>query len=424
MTLATPTWDTLDRLAKTHGAPIYLLDTQAFESNYDELLAAFREFYPKTNIGYSYKTNYTPDICRIVDRKGGYAEVVSDMELEVATSIGVSMRRVIYNGPVKDADSIGRCLLGGGTVNLDAAYEVPIVETIARENPDQTLSVGIRCNFAIDDKLYSRFGFDVESPEFKDAVRRLQALPNVRLGLHSHFPNRDLESYVQRTERMLKLSSETFSKPPAFLDLGGGFFGKIPEALASQLSVKVAAYRDYASVVAARFQSFFADLSEEERPQLIIEPGTALVGDAMRFVARVVSVKEVRGKTVATVTGSKLNFLPMAANLNLPLEVVRRTPGAEADGQGKTVDIAGHTCIEADYLCRGYVGHIEEGDFVVLRNTGSYSIVMKPPFIFPNGAILAMRPKDASFHVVRRKERTNDLFSLFSSWNPEASHEP
>lgn len=51
--------------------------------------------------GYSYKTNYAPHICKLVKSLGGYAEVVSDMELYVAKKIGYENSEIIYNGPCK-----------------------------------------------------------------------------------------------------------------------------------------------------------------------------------------------------------------------------------------------------------------------------------------------------------------------------------
>ena len=71
-------------LRKEYGDAFYLLDSKQFRSNYTELKNAFSSIYSNFNIAYSYKTNYTPRLCKIVNELGGYAEVVSEMEAALA----------------------------------------------------------------------------------------------------------------------------------------------------------------------------------------------------------------------------------------------------------------------------------------------------------------------------------------------------
>ena len=52
------------------------------------------------------------------------------------------------------------------------------------------------------------------------------------------------------------------------------------------------------------------------------------------------------------------------------------------------------------------------GDFVVIENCGSYSLVMKPPFILPNFAVLDIN--DDKIEVIKRAETFDDLFHTFS----------
>ena len=305
------TWDILEELCDIYGESFYLLDSQRFERNYDEFLKAFRDLYPKTFIAYSYKTNYTPKLCALIDSKGGYAEVVSEMEFDLAIKLGVLQQKIIFNGPYKNEETIKKCLLGGGIVNLDSFYEIDIVEKIAHDNPEINMSIGIRCNFDIGDSVTSRFGFDINREDFYHVFDRLERIDNISIkGLHCHFPNRNIESYIIRVDKMLHLSNQLFSSPPEFINFGGGFVGKMNESLKKQFNYKVPSYQEYAEAIAARFQSFYRAVDEAEQPKLFIEPGTALVADTMKFVAKVVSIKRVRDKTIATVSGSKFNVLP------------------------------------------------------------------------------------------------------------------
>ena len=92
----------IDALRKEYGDAFYLLDSEQFRNNFLELRDTFRNIYPNFNIAYSYKTNYTPKFCKIVNKLGGYAEVVSEMELEIALRVGVEPKRIIWNGPIKN----------------------------------------------------------------------------------------------------------------------------------------------------------------------------------------------------------------------------------------------------------------------------------------------------------------------------------
>lgn len=104
----------MKNLADKYGDAFYFLDSKQFRINIDELMDAFRAVYPKVNIAYSHKTNYIPVLARIVNECGGYAEVVSDMETEIALRIGVPTEKIIMNGSCKNISTSEKLLLGGG----------------------------------------------------------------------------------------------------------------------------------------------------------------------------------------------------------------------------------------------------------------------------------------------------------------------
>jgi len=407
-------WETLRDVERRHGEAFFLLDMDAFRTNYNEFLGAFRAIYPRSRIAYSYKTNYIPRLCREVDRLGGYAEVVSAMEYELALRVGVDPTRIIFNGPYKRADDLERALLAGSVVNLDADYEVALVEDIARRHPQARLTVGLRCNFALDDIRSSRFGFDVEDDGLAGVLKRLEHIDNcVVAGLHCHFSSgqRSIGSYAERTRRLLDLSARCFAhQPPRFIDVGGGYFSKMSPELRSQFSCSVPSYREYAAAVASEVAAAFPDA---EGPELILEPGAAITTDVMRFVAKVVARKRVRAREIALVAGSIHNIKPTLHEKQLPMRVVRPT-GDRAEQAGEIpVDVVGYTCMEHDCLYRDCRESVRPGDFVVFENVGAYTVVMKPPFIQPAPAIL-VDEGGGSLAVAKRAERWDDLFAAYT----------
>ena len=49
-------------LLNKYGSPLYVFDDKAFVENYNNLCYAFRKEYANYTPGYSYKTNYTPNM--------------------------------------------------------------------------------------------------------------------------------------------------------------------------------------------------------------------------------------------------------------------------------------------------------------------------------------------------------------------------
>ena len=150
---------TIKELKKQAGLPLYVFEEEAFVDNYCSFEHCFSSLYENYKISYSYKTNYAPYICRIVKRLGGYAEVVSDMELEIARSVGYEYSHIVYNGPSKGPLSRTH-LMNGGILNVDNFEELKNLCVFAETMPDQKLKIGFRVNIDIGQGFVSRFGID------------------------------------------------------------------------------------------------------------------------------------------------------------------------------------------------------------------------------------------------------------------------
>jgi diaminopimelate decarboxylase len=121
----------------------------------------------------------------------------------------------------------------------------------------------------------------------------------------------------------------------------------------------------------------------------------------------------VRGKTFATLLGSAQNINPTLSRRNLPLSIYHDTTSKHVQDIYQDVDFVGYTCIESDYLYRGFSGKLAVGDYVVFSNVGSYSLVLKPPFILPNFAVVEYDTRYGSIELVRENETFEDVFRTF-----------
>jgi len=380
-------WERLSALAARHGASFYLADVDRFEDNYRRFLRAFRAIYPKTSVGYSYKTNYLPAFIRRADALGAYSEVVSPFEYDYARQLGIPGERILFNGPVKRTDELAHALASGTVVNADSVSEVGDLIRVA-ERLGGLFPVGVRC-YLSDHAPGSRFGIDLATAEGKKAIAALDGAADLRLaGLHCHQSgDRSAERYRQRTRAMIHLHATALAERPLdFIDIGGGFGGNVSPALAEQLASPPATFDDYAEAVAGEMHDAYG----HDGPRLILEPGMALLADTMTFVTRVEATKPHRG--LAVVDGSVFNAQPLwnilRGSHNPPITVVpaeHRAPPSAGPW-----DVVGHSCVEVDVLHRGHDGPLAIGDYVVVENVGAYTTVLNAPFIRGTPPIIEM----------------------------------
>ncbi len=398
----------IEAIEEKLGTPFYVLKLDRFRKNYHEFLESFRKIYTNTKIAYSYKTNYIPQLCKVIDELGGLAEVVSEMEYELALHIGVESKNIVFNGPYKSFKDIETALLSDSIINLDSHYEIDILQSIASAHKSKQFGVGLRVSFLYDQNAeLSRFGFNVENGSFAEAVQKIKRLNNVHIdGLHCHFmvPNKNAAGYREIAKKMIELYSADFTADKLrYIDVGGGFFSPMPPELEKQFEEPVPNYQDYADAIATEFAEFFGKL--EHKPQLILEPGIALVADAMDFITRVIDVKPLQGRSLALVNGSVYDIKPTLNKKNLPMEIVKKKVDENAVTE---FDVVGYTCMENDYLSTNASGTISVEDYVIFKNVGAYTVVLKPPFIRMAPPIVTF--SDSKWELVRRAGQLEDVF--------------
>lgn len=395
----------LKRLSAEYGDCFYLYDLQAFARNYRVFSDAFKAVYSNTSIAYSYKTNYTPALCKLVDSWGGYAEVVSRLEFDLARQIGVDPRRIIFNGPIKSYSDLKEALLEGSLVNLDGFSQIEDTRTVAEKFPDRKFKVGLRVNLERTEAR-SRFGF--ARLDVSRQAKLLEASGNVEVvALHCHLltPQRSPSDYQAMARSMLEISHDIGGIRT--IDLGGGFYSPMKPELASQFIGPIPSFSDYAKAVGAVFSE---PAGGNPSLELILEPGIAITATMAYFATRVIDVRTIGERHLATVSGSIYNIKPMRNRRNLP---VSRFSESQPKSEGiRQFDIVGYTCMEDDVLFSGYTGELMPGDFLVFENVGAYTNVLKPPFIAPCPPILSL---DAAgeISVLKRQETIDDVFQCY-----------
>lgn len=403
----------INELTVKYKTPFYIFEQKAFEDNYKHLLNAFRNVYPNYQIAYSYKTNYTPFICKCVKDLGGYAEVVSDMEYKLAKRLGYSNQNIIYNGPCK-GPLLKEHILSGGIFNIDSEEEAHLIIRIAKENPLINIRAGIRVNSDIGANYISRFGIELGGESFDRIVSLLKQCQNIQLsGVHCHISRaRGLEAWKKRIDNLLYAADRYFDDIPDYINVGSGMFGEMDESLATQFGNNIPSYKDYAEVVGGTMAEHYRN--QEKKPILFSEPGTTVVAKYLSLITKVIQTKIIGGKRFATVDSSYYNTGEICLMKKLPYYVIEGNSSREEQSINhiENTDIMGYTCLEQDCIYRDLEHNVSVGDIIVFGNVGGYSIVSKPPFIQPNCRVLCYTRENEVIEI-KREETFDDIFGTF-----------
>lgn len=407
-----PTFQSLDKLSNKFGPSFYLFNRDLFIKNLNELKTNFENYYSNVTLGYSFKTNYIPAVCKAAYNNGVLAEVVSGLEYKLALKIGYTGSNIIFNGPLKEKHELYRAFNNNSLIHFDSYTEIEILKDYLKKNPDRRVQCALRCNFGIGEKSTSRFGFDVENGDAEKVYKELFALNGCSpIGIHCHFStgHRSTESYEKRTFRLAQLAKRIFEgKDLHYVDIGGGFFGKMPQHIEELFAGNIPSFSDYGKAIGNIMHEQFP----KHKVTLILEPGTAVVANTMAYVCQVYTIKQIKNKPVITLTGGKHNVRPTGTSANIPFRVI---PSHKERRSLENALIGGYTCMENDVIDYAYDGSLSVGDYLIFDNMGAYNIVFKPPFIKEAPPILMLKGKEKrqTIDVIRRRETLDDIFSTF-----------
>jgi diaminopimelate decarboxylase len=387
-------------LVAEHGSPLWLADVDRARERLAGLRAAWTAAWvggDGVEIAYSYKTNRTTAFLRAFADEGAGAEVVCAAEYALARDVvGIDGARIIVNGPAKPDALLARAADDGALVIADSA---PELERMALAGVRRA---GLRVGLAGPEGHPSRFGIAPE--EVGAAGRRARGLGLTLEVLHTHLVSTDFtaapgdtlaagvrvgwaKSPAVHARAATALAALAAELEVGAIDLGGGI-PAAPSAAADAVAVAVAAaLRD------ARFSG-----------RLLLEPGRALVADAVDLACTVVAVKTLAGGGRCVVLDAGTNLLPGALWAWPRLEAL--TP---RDGVAPTL-VAGPLCLNIDVLApAAALGEPAVGDVLVAREAGAYQQVQSTQFGDLRPAVVAR--DGGAWRLHRRREELADLIS-------------
>ena len=396
-------------LIEKFGSPLFVFSEQRLRQRYSEAHRAFSIRYPKVQFAWSYKTNYLDAVCSIFHEMGAHAEVVSEMEYEMARRLGVPADKIYFNGPYKPEAALRQALVEGAHVHIDHYDELYMAEAIAEEMGRQfEVSIRINMDTGIHPR-WDRFGFNYANGEAMNTVRRINAGGKLILaGLHSHIGTfiLDPEAYGRAASKLAVMAKDIGREtghPVKYLDLGGGFASRatLHEQYAPGKD-SVPSLEEYADCITQAILG--AGFTTEELPVLVLETGRSLVDDAGFMLTTVIGNKRLADGTRAVVIDAGVNVL--FTSFWYRHDVV---PVKDRDGMEENAVIYGPLCMNIDVVRPSIqLPPVEIGDPLVIKPVGAYNVTQWMQFIRLRPPVVLIGP-DQQIDVIREAETVDTV---------------
>jgi diaminopimelate decarboxylase len=398
----------IDRLVAEHGSPLFVFSERTIRRKFRQVHDAFATRYPNVAFGWSYKTNTLGAVCALMHREGALAEVVSAMEYDRARALGVPGDRIVFNGPYKPLPVLERAAADGATIHVDHLDEIADLEQVSRKL-GRPLRVGMRLN--LDAGIYpawSRFGFNLESGQALDAVKRMENGRRLIVnGLHCHLGTFILDpaAYARQAAKMAAFArelEEQFHLSIETLDFGGGF--PSPSRLKGTYlpaDIGVPSIDDYAEQLTG---ALTRALRPGDFPRLLLESGRALVDEAGFLVTTVTAAKRLPDGTRAYIADAGVNLLYTSTWYKFTIELDREVPGLN-----ENCVIYGPLCMNIDVIDEGTaLPPLPRGTRLILSPVGAYNTSQWMQFISYRPAVVLVG-ESGEVDVIREAEDLSDV---------------
>ncbi|GAA3868077.1 type III PLP-dependent enzyme domain-containing protein [Tessaracoccus defluvii] len=391
-------------MSETIVTPAFVVDEPALRRQVESFTDAMADVWPGGIVSYSVKTNSLPWVVAWMEPAGVWAEVVSDDEYELATALGHTPERIVFNGPVKSRAALARAIDGGSLINLDSQRELRWATELAAERPAGSVKVGVRVNWNVDAECPGatasgpdglRFGFHVEGGDLTEALQYLAAGGVEVVGLHLHVTSlsRGIDVYRSAARTAVGVIRDHALRLD-YLDIGGGFFGGDNPDFPTPTQY-LTAIRDV-----------LVDAVDPAVTRLIIEPGAALIAVPVDFHTSVIDAKQVQDHVIVVTDGSRTNLDTFFRKTGYAHDLI--TAG---EPTATPQVISGFTCLDNDRLMTLVdAPRLREGDQVIYLRVGSYTMAFNPLFINYLPAVYARRD-DGRLQLVRRRWTAADYLA-------------
>jgi ornithine decarboxylase len=347
---------------KQPETPCLVVDLDVVEFNYRRM----RELLPQAKIFYAMKANPANEVLARLGKLGSNFDTASRGEIELCFAQGVGPERVSFGNTIKKEKDIAWAHQNG--VRLFAFDSEAELQKLARSAPGARVfcRVLVDCGGA-EWPLSKKFGC---APEMaRDLLKRANDMGLEGYGVSFHVGSQqtDLDQWdraLAQVSQMFYALAET-GIDLKMVNLGGGF--------PAHYRKDVAPVEAYCEAVQRALVRHFGN----RMPEVIIEPGRSMVGDAGVLQSEVVLISRKsandRKRWVYLDVGK---FGGLAETMDESIKYRITTP-YPAGGRSGPVVLAGPTCDSADILYEKTEYKmplaLKVGDKVEILSTGAYT---------------------------------------------------
>lgn len=363
------------RLVREFGSPLLIVDCERVRAQFRKL----RKALPGVDLHYALKPLPHPAVVQTVIDEGGFLDLATTGEVQLAARLGIAAKRCVHTHPIKRVADIRNALHFGVRVFVaDNPDEIRKFAPHAQQ-AELLLRVSFRSPGAVCD-LSRKFGCD---PEDALTLARLAAQLGIKVrGISFHVGSQtaDAGKHVEAIVACAKLLAAARREKLGAcdtLDIGGGF------------------PIDYAQR-AADIRRFCAPIRAElsklpKRVRVIAEPGRFIVGPAAIGVASVMGRAQREGHWWYYLDDGLYGSYSgqLYDHARYPVEPLRN------GGQRFPAVLAGPTCDSIDVIAENLMlPHLQAGDLIVGRAMGAYTWVSASDFnFFPKATVVAVNSK-------------------------------
>ncbi|HAP32612.1 MAG TPA: diaminopimelate decarboxylase [Firmicutes bacterium] len=409
--------DTLE-LAGQYGTPLFVMDEELLRKNCRRFRNALRQYYPHGQVIFAGKAFLVLAMARILGEEGLGLDVVSGGELYTALKAEFPAERLFFHGNNKSVVELTEALDAGvGRVVVDSIMELDDIIALAREN-GKKVAVLLRVRPGVEAHTHeyiqtgqedSKFGFALEK-EAMEAVQRALSVPqHLQLtGFHCHIGSQifQIEPFALAARTMIHfmaLVRQQTGFVASQLNMGGGLGIRYRSSDAPPTIEAFVANLTTAVLQAAKEEDF-------PLPELLLEPGRAICGEAGITLYRVGVIKNIPGiRRYVSVDGGMMDNIRTAL-YGADYEAVLANK-ANREGVGN-VTIAGKACESGDILIyESFLPQVEKGDLLAIFSTGAYCYAMASNYNRnPRPAVVFVR--NGKGRVVVRRESYEHVAAL------------
>lgn len=406
--------DTLD-LAEKYGTPLYVYDVELIRENCRSFVDTFKKLDVKAQVAYASKAFSSVAMLQVVKQEGLSLDVVSEGELFTALQADFPVEKIHFHGNNKSINELNMAIEHNiGCVVIDNFYEIEILEQLLSKH-NKTMDVLIRVTPGIESNTHdyimtgnedSKFGFNLHNGQADEAFELLHKHESINFkGVHCHIGSQIFETdgFLLANDMLFKKLSEwhaRFKYTPKVLNLGGGFgirYTGEDNPLPYHIYVE-----NLVEAVKEHSQKLNIPL-----PEIWIEPGRAIAGNAGITLYTIGSMKNIPGirKYISIDGGMTDNLRPALYNAKYEGLLANKADQQTID----TVSIAGKCCESGDMLIWDLpVPEVESGDILATFSTGAYGFSMASHYNrFPKAAVVFA--ENGQDKLVVQRESYKDL---------------